>query len=442
MRSRYVPSIVLSLVASLAFTASFAAPAFASDTWSDPAAYVDIPQEGAYIVTASDGTEYYYIDGVQVSADYFFNPANRMEIPSEGAYTVTSDDGTAYYYIDGVQVDAAYYNSYINDPTLWTQIPAEGPCSYTYNGVQYYAYNGQYVSEEVYHDYLYRDAAARNGYTFYESEEQAREAASQYLDSLYWPDSEEGLKMVFPADSENPLADLLQEDCGCTDQLKYAYLEPYRSASWIGNGYISMGFWMNPTETHYEHFTSDRYYAADEKAEEIADQFRDGTDLEKVTGVYHYLLDTIEYDDTLEHGDVYDALLEGNSVCMGYASAFQMIMEKLGVESYLCTGDDLDEGQGHAWNAVRIGEDIYYVDATFGDTSGLADTYLLFGTNLRKDMYDLGIPDHSFYESDEAGYAAYDHDGRIIIVSENVDNLTEEETHEESGSEIGYEAWD
>ena len=429
-------------IAALSFAISMciAVPVWAEEVWYDPSAYVDVPSEGAYIVTSSDGTQYYYIDGEQVSADYFNDPANRVEIPEEGAYTLTSN-GSVYYYIDGVQVDESYYNTYINDPTIWTELPAQGPCSYTFNGVQYYAYNGQYVSEAEYKDHLYRDAAAQNGYTFYESETAARQAVTNYLNGLNWPDTEQGIKLVFHADSANPLVDLLQGERGCSDTLKYAYLEPYRDASWVGDGYISMGFWMNPTESHYTGFTPERYYAADAKAEEIAEQFRDGTDLEKVTGVYHYLIDTIEYDDTLEHGDVYDALLDGNSVCMGYASAFQMIMEKLGVESYLCTGDDLDDGQGHAWNAVRIGDEIYYVDATFGDTSGLADTYLLFGTNLRSDMYDLGIPDHSYYESAGAQYAAYDKDGRIIIVDEIIDNLTGEETEEAVDTEISYDEW-
>ena len=430
-------------LAALSFMISMCAalPVLAEDAGYDPAAYMDIPSEGAYIVTSSDGTEYYYIDGVQVSEEYFNDPANRVEIPQEGAYTLTSNQ-MVYYYIDGVQVDEDYYNSYINDPTIWTELPAEGPCSYTYNGVQYYAYNGQYVSESQYKEYLYRDAADKNGYTFYASEAEAWQAVDHYLNSLYWPDTEQGMMLVFHADSANPLVDLLHEEVGCSDELKYAYLEPYRDASWIGDGYISMGFWMNPTETHYENFTPERYYAAEEKAEEIAEQFRDGTDLEKVTGVYHYLIDTIEYDDTLEHGDVYDALLEGNSVCMGYASAFQMIMEKLGVESYLCTGDDLDEGQGHAWNAVRIGDEIYYVDATFGDTSGLEDTYLLFGTDLRSDMYDLGIPDHSWYGSAGAQYAAYDEDGRIIIVDEIIDDLAKEEIKEDPGTAISYDLWE
>lgn len=388
----------------------------------NPADYVDIPQEGGYQVDIG-GTTYYYIDGQQVSREYY----EEYFTPKEGAVVVTRD-GVEYYYIDGAEVSEEYFNAYLNDPTLRVELPAEGLYSYSYEGTEYYAFNGEYISEEEYHDLSAREAAAQNGYTFYESEAAAWQAASEYISSLNWVDKDEGIRMVFHADTADPLADLIDPEHGCSARLKDAFLQPSRSAAWIGDGYISMAFWMVPTESHYDDFTAERYYAADAKAEEIAQMFREGTDLEKVTGVYHYLCDTIEYDNTLKKGDVYDALIDGSSVCMGYASAFQMIMEKLGIESYLCLGEDLDDGAGHAWNAVRLGDEIYYIDATFGDTSGLEDVYLLFGTNLRKDMYDLNIPDHSYYQNDYSQYAAYDENGRIIIVEELVDNLVEEET--------------
>ena len=57
-------------------------------------------------------------------------------------------------------------------------------------------------------------------------------------------------------------------------------------------------------------------------------------------------------------------------------------------------------------------------------------------------MYDLGIPDHSYYETTGDHYAAYDKDGQIIVVDEVIDNLTEEETKEESGAEIDYDLWE
>ena len=419
----------------------------------NPADYVDIPAEGGYHVFLN-GTDYYYIDGQPVSEEYY----NSYYIPSEGAsavlidgvqhfyidgeevskeaylaYNVPSDgayvitfDGVDYFFINGEAVSATEYESYVSNPTEWAEIPDQGLYQYTYDGTEYYVYNGQYVSEDEFQEAYYRECAAVSGFTFCESEEDARNMVTSYINSINWDDSGNGITVVFHADSEDPLADLRQTGHGCCDQMKDACLEPASSSVWMGDGYIALAFCMMPVEVHYTGFTSQQYEAADKKASEIAAQFQTGTDLEKVQNVYQYLCDTIEYDQTLEHGTVYDALIEGNTVCMGYASAFQMIMEKLGIESYLCSGDDVDDGTGHAWNAVEIDGQMYYVDATFGDTSGLTDMYFLFGTDLRNDMYNLGISDHSYYQSASLQYAAYDNNGQIILVDEKVDNLVEE----------------
>ena len=398
----------------------------------NPADYVDIPQEGGHGITIN-GQEFFFIDGQQVSKEDFID----HYVPKEGLAMLTIG-GENHYFINGEEVSEDYYYQYQNDPTIWKEIPAEGLYSYSYNGTQYYAYNGEYVDEWTFMDLRYRDYAAKNDLPFYESEEDAWKAAYSYINSVNWDDKDQGIRLVFHADSVNPLSDLLYTDEGCNAHVNHAISYPYRSAVWLGDGYISMGIWMVPSEVHYQGFTAQEYNAAEEKADEIAKQFEGLSQLEQVEGVYRYLCDNIDYDDTLQHGSIYDALIEKRSVCMGYASAFQMIMEKLGVESWLCTGDNMDRGAGHAWNAVKIDDEVYYVDATFGDTSGLEDIYLLFGTNLRKDMYELGIPDHSYYESDISHFAAYDENGHIIIVDQLVDTITEweSETQPEIGTEV------
>ena len=52
-------------------------------------------------------------------------------------------------------------------------------------------------------------------------------------------------------------------------------------------------------------------------------------------------------------------------------------------------------------------------------------------------MYELGIQDHSYYESDISHFAAYDENGHIIIVDQLVDTITEWES--ETQPEIGTE---
>ena len=61
----------------------------------------------------------------------------------------------------------------------------------------------------------------------------------------------------------------------------------------------------------------------------------------------------------------YSALVNGQSVCAGYARAFQYIMQQLGIPTYYCTGYS---GENHAWNIVKLYNDYYNVDTTWDDT--------------------------------------------------------------------------
>jgi transglutaminase/protease-like cytokinesis protein 3 len=64
---------------------------------------------------------------------------------------------------------------------------------------------------------------------------------------------------------------------------------------------------------------------------------------------------------------VYSALVNGETVCAGYARAMQYLMQRLGIPCYYCTGY---AGQNHAWNIVRLDDGYYNVDVTWDDTPG------------------------------------------------------------------------
>lgn len=68
----------------------------------------------------------------------------------------------------------------------------------------------------------------------------------------------------------------------------------------------------------------------------------------------------------------YSALVNGESVCAGYAKAFQYIMQQLGIPCYYCTGT---AGEDHAWNIVKLGNTYYNVDVTWDDTEPATYNY-------------------------------------------------------------------
>ena len=65
-------------------------------------------------------------------------------------------------------------------------------------------------------------------------------------------------------------------------------------------------------------------------ADEVVRKCDAQSTLDKISYVYNYLCDNVSYDTSYEAGSIYDALVGGRTVCSGYASAFQVMMEKMG----------------------------------------------------------------------------------------------------------------
>lgn len=61
--------------------------------------------------------------------------------------------------------------------------------------------------------------------------------------------------------------------------------------------------------------------------------------------------------------NAYGALALGTSVCMGYALAYDYLLEQVGIKSEYCSSDVLF----HAWNIVYIDNKPYHVDVTWDD---------------------------------------------------------------------------
>ena len=75
----------------------------------------------------------------------------------------------------------------------------------------------------------------------------------------------------------------------------------------------------------------------------------------------------------------FGCLVNGRCVCAGYANAFKLIMDRLGIPCVFVTGwgsTDPEEGDvGHAWNRVVIDGESYYVDVTWdGYSSCLSES--------------------------------------------------------------------
>ncbi len=100
----------------------------------------------------------------------------------------------------------------------------------------------------------------------------------------------------------------------------------------------------------------------------------------------------------------YGALVDGEAVCEGYARAFQLLLNRVGISSHVVTGD-ANNGTGteaHAWNLVKIGSYYCYTDVTWDDQTTPDNQY----DNIYYGYFNLS--DHMISEDHSAGidYAA------------------------------------
>lgn len=123
------------------------------------------------------------------------------------------------------------------------------------------------------------------------------------------------------------------------------------------------------------------------------DEIRDagyGSDEELYRAIYDKVTELAEYDDSIAVvtgmerlslqmrvlRSAYGALVEGHTVCTGYARGYKALCDYLGLPCQVVVGmrDDVN----HSWNRVRIGEELLYVDCTAGDTGSTVEEACLF----------------------------------------------------------------
>ncbi len=144
-----------------------------------------------------------------------------------------------------------------------------------------------------------------------------------------------------------------------------------------GNDYqlrIRLSYLMEQDEAR------EKTIAFDARVNEIVQEAKQqGGTFEQVLSVYEAIIRGTEYDKQLAESDVsadlgrsaYGCLVDGKTVCSGYALAFNMVMKELGYEC----GVEFDTlgmsslSDGHVWNYAKLDGEYYYFDLTWDDTA-------------------------------------------------------------------------
>lgn len=168
-----------------------------------------------------------------------------------------------------------------------------------------------------------------------------------------------------------------------------------------------------------------------------------GAEYEKIQYVYEYVIGHTDYcEDSPDNQNIYSVLVNGKSVCAGYARATQYLLEQLNVFCTYVTGQakrpDAKEAVPHAWNLVFCDGAYYYVDATWGDPIYLKEVdanivydYLCIS---QEELFQTHTPDvglklpectsnaSNYYVKNEMYYESYDRDVMLEKMRESIQN--------------------
>lgn len=126
----------------------------------------------------------------------------------------------------------------------------------------------------------------------------------------------------------------------------------------------------------------------------------DGSEYAKALWLHDWLLDQLEYDNTLKWSSAESALTRKLGTCQSYESAYAKLLTAAGIEN----SETRDTYDGHTWNAMKLDGQWYQTDCTWDDSSdnwySFDQRHLYFG--LTDELMAIAHPGHSkIYTTDD-----------------------------------------
>ncbi|MCR4962946.1 MAG: hypothetical protein K6B40_03590 [Firmicutes bacterium] len=92
------------------------------------------------------------------------------------------------------------------------------------------------------------------------------------------------------------------------------------------------------------------------------------SEYEQALAIYRQVILRTQYQTGApDNQNLCSVLLNGVSVCGGYAKTMQYLLQNLGIQAAYISGRLLDGGESHAWVLMRLDGEYYFADPTLGD---------------------------------------------------------------------------
>lgn len=104
----------------------------------------------------------------------------------------------------------------------------------------------------------------------------------------------------------------------------------------------------------------------------------DMSEFEVILLFHDEIIKNCRYEDSEYAATAYGALVDGRAICEGYAKAFKLLCDRVGIQTILITG--YGNNQNHMWNMVNAGGKWYHMDLTWDDPTAAnrADDYVRY----------------------------------------------------------------
>ena len=146
----------------------------------------------------------------------------------------------------------------------------------------------------------------------------------------------------------------------------YAFMYDFPESYWMWNYRYRIGDNGKVTELEFivpEDLES-KWAQVDAIANNVVAAVANESDYNKLKYFYEWIINWTEYQENECDQDYTGVFLLKQSVCAGYARAFQYLCKKAGLK---CTTVRGQTNESHAWNLVELNGQYYWVDVTWGD---------------------------------------------------------------------------